>query len=445
MKKTISILIALVLVFAMAPAVFAESPAPGGPFNTAFRVQNLEDTTASCTYAFYNAAGTAVLESTPQSVAPGDSLYVYVPLLDTLPAGSYSAVVSCDKKVAAVVNFSDPNSGASHSGISEPGDTWYAPGIYDNYYGYYSNIYVQNATASAVDITVDIFAPGSDTPVYSSTEANVPGYAAVTFEQEGLAQLADNQFYSAKISATGDVAPIVNIYGRGAVDDQLYSYNPFKAGSMVAYAPIIMNNYYGYNTALVIQNMGAANAAVTVDYTTGTTTNHTIAPGAAVSLYTPTVVGLPEGNTALLGAKVTSDQEIAVLVNQSNVYQRAASYVGFAAGTVEVRAPIVEKNYYTYNSSVVCQNVGDAAATMTITYTGPGVGAPTTSPSVPPEGIHQFYQPIDPSLVGVPINWIGSAVIESAQPIVCVVNQDVDTPYATIVQDTLYSYEGIAP
>jgi len=444
MKKLITLIIVLALSLALTSAALADVPAPGGPFNSAFRVQNLETTAAKCSYVFYDSTGTARYTSGTANVNPGDSLYVYVPDLTTVDPGSYSAVVSCDRKVAAVANFSDADSGASHSGISDPGTTWYAPGIYDNYYNFYSDIVAQNAGANPVDITVEIFEPGNATPVYSNTQTGVPGFASATFEQEGLAELANNQFYSAKITGTGNIAPIVNIYGRAGFDNQLYSYNPFKSGSTTAYAPVIMNNFYGYFTALVIQNMGSATANVTVSYTNGDTSNVNIAPGAASTLLT--MNELPAGNI-LYGATIesTNAQPIVVLVNESNLYNRAASYSGFSAGSTEVRAPIVMKRYYAYNSSVTCQNVGTAATTMTINYAS-GASGPTTSPNIPIGGTHLFYQLTDPNLSAAPPNYISSATITAGQPIVCVVNQDRnEAPQVTQVMDLLAAYNGIAP
>lgn len=446
MKKVFSIVMVLVLALGITSAALASVPAPGGPFNSAFRVQNLETTAAQCSYSFYDAAGVAAFTSTPESVNPGDSLYVYVPSVSGLATGSYSAVVSCDRKVAAVSNFSDPNSGASYSGIAEPGAEWFAPGIYDNYYNYYSNIVVQNASASPVDITVEIFAPGSSTPVKTQTASAVPANASATFEQEGAAELMDNQFYSAKITGTGNIAPIVNIYGKGPYDNQLYSYNAFTSGSTTAFAPVIMSNYYGYNTALVIQNIGSANAAVTVTYTNGYSKNYTIAPGAAESIYTPGETAAGFMPDVLYGATVTSDQEVVVLVNESNNFNRAASWNGFAGGSMEVRAPIVMKRYYQYNSSVTCQNVGAVPTDMTITY-ATGASGPTTYTNIAPGAVQLFYQPTDPALAGVPPNYISSATItSSAADIVCVVNQDINEGAgATVIQDQLYAYNGIAP
>lgn len=441
MKKVFSLAMVLALTLALTSVAFAQVPAPGGPFNSAFRVQNLEATQAQCSYVFYAADGTDTYTSSPTAVNPGDSLYVFVPDL-TLASGSYSAVVNCDRKIAAVTNFSDADSGASHAGVAEPGTTWYAPGIYDNYFNFYSDIVVQNASSGTVDVTVEIYAPGSATPAHTQTATAVPANASTNFVQEGLTQLSDNVAYSAKITATGNVAPIVNIYGKGSADNQLYSYNPFKAGSLTASAPVIMNDYYGYDTALVIQNIGAASANVTVEYTDGTTDNYTIAQNSAESIYTPGTT-LTAGNT-LYGATVTSDQDIVVLVNESNGFNRAASYTGFASGSNEVRVPIVEKRYYGYNSSVTCQNVGAAATTMTIEYAG--IATTTTSPSIAVGGTHLFYQPTDPALATVAPNYISSATITAGDSIVCVVNQDINEGSgATTVMDQLYSYEGIAP
>ncbi|MFC1878502.1 hypothetical protein ACFLZW_01185 [Chloroflexota bacterium] len=452
MKRVFGFVLVAILVLAIVPAAAAQIPAPGGPFNTSFRVQNIEATTAQCSYSFYNSGGTSAYSSGLQSVPGGDSLFVYVPGL-ALPAGQYSAVVSCDKKAAAVVNYSDADSGAAHGGVDQPSDTWYAPVIYDNYYGFYTNVVVQNASGGAVDVTIDIYQAGSGVPVYSNTVNAVPKNGFVNFDQAGLAQLSDDVPYAAKVSATGSVAPVVNIYGTAAYDGQLYSYNPFPSGTLTSFTPQIMNNYWGYNTSLTIQNVGTgADADFTVTYyEQGTTYTHTD-PYTGVGQYESVVVyhplsALPAGNTHLYGAKISSTNGVPIvaMVNESNNYNRAASYSGFPSGSGEQRLPVVFKDYYRWNTSTVCMNIGTGAATMTIEYFGLGVGAPTTSPSIGQYQIYNFYQPLDPALAAVPQpNWIGSAKVTSAQNVVCMVNEDQNmAPEATTAMDQLYSYNGI--
>lgn len=450
MKKWSIVLVILVSLM-MTNVVSADSPAPGGPFSTAFRVQNLETTVASCAYTLYDASGTNAYSISPTTVQPGDSMFVYTPNLSGLASGTYSAVVTCDKNVAAVANWGDSDSGDSYSGVSTPGTTWYVPGVYDNYYNYYSNIIVQNTTASAVDIDVDIYSPGSSSPVTTQSATSVPAYSSVSFEQEGLGALSDNVPYSAVVTATGDVAAIVNIYGRSSVDNQLFSYNAFSSGNTTFFAPVIMNNYYGYNTALVVQNIGSSTTHITVSYATGETQAQDLAANSAATFYTP-ASGIPSGNgPGINSATVTSTsagsgaQPIVVLVNESNSYNRAASYNGFPSGGTEVRAPALEKRYYNYNSSMTCQVVSGGPATMTIEYFGAGgtsLGT-TTSPSKATGETYVFYVPNESY---IPDGWLGSAKVTSTADIVCVVNQDMnESPQSTTVMDQLYSYNGIIP
>jgi hypothetical protein len=438
--KKVGLFVVIAVLLASVPIASAETPAPGGPFNTAFRIQNLGAAEAECSFSFYDSAG--VEQYTSGMLAPipvGESAYIYVPDL-TLDDGQYAGVVSCSQEVAAVVNFSDPDSGASYSGVDagDLADVLYAPGIYDNYYNYYSNVVVQNAAGAPNDITIEIYEPGNAVPVYDDTVAAVPANGFVNFEQEGLTELVNNQFYSAKIIGTGDVAAIVNIYGKAAYNGQLYSYNPFAMGSTEAYAPVIMNAYYGYNTALVIQNMGAVDAEVEITYSEGTVVTTTIAPGGADSRYTP---GEGLGTGLLTGAEVvsTNAQPIVVLVNESTNKNRAASYTGFDAGAMSVSAPIVMRRYYNYNTSVTCQNLGAANTVMSIEYGG--IPGQTDSDPVAPGATWLFYQPTDPLLGN---NWIGSASITATEPIVCVVNEDMnEPPQSGMSMDQLYAYNGI--
>ncbi len=439
MKRWLVVVIALVLLALATGAALAVAPAPEGPFNTAFRVQNLGSADATCVYEFYDTTGSVAYTSASEVISVGDSLYVYVPNVGVAD-GQYSAVVSCDQPVGAVVNFSDADSGAAHNGIAsgEVGTTWFAPGIYDNFYGFYSNIYAQNTTNAPITITAEIYEAGVATPVLTQTQTNVAPYAAVVFDQSGQAALQDNVAYSAKISADGDIAVIVNIYGEGGVEDQLYSYNPFASGATTAYAPVIMKNYYGYNTALTVQNMGSTTTTVTVTYGTGVTETASIAANASHLFYTP---ASPLSDGTLTGATVQSDgQPIVLLVNESTSMNRAASYSGFATGSTTVRAPIVMRRYYNYNTSITCQNVGTVTTTMTIAYGG--ISGTEEVADVAPGGTALFYQPASTLISD---NFIGSATITASQPIICVVNEDMnEAPYVNQKMDQLYAYNAIS-
>lgn len=448
MKKALVLTLLLVLTVAVSAIAAAQSVIPDGPFSSAFRVQNLGNAAADCVVDFYDASGSvqSAAQVTENNIAPDDSLYVFTPDISNLSAGQYSAVVSCTEEAAAVVNFSDADSGASYNGISssDVAAEWFAPSVYNNYFNFYSEVVVQNADpSSTVDVTLEVFAPGSATPVSTQTINNLAPYAAAVFDQASDGDLDAGVAYSAKITSSGgNVAAIVNIYGLGPADDQLYSYNPFAGGSTTVYAPVIMNDYFENNTALTVQNIDSNAANVTVTYGNGEMQSATIPSNSSFVFLN--FVDTPLDPGTLTGATITSNngQSIVATVNTSNPFNRAATYSGFASGSNEISAPIVLKNYFTFGSSVTCQNVSpNGNTTITINYDN---GASSTSPSVAAGESYSFFQPGEG---GLPDNYIGSATVEANnanRDIVCVVNQDiVQGGGVTATQDQLYSYNGI--
>lgn len=445
MKKLVLVSI-LVVVLAIAGAGIAMAqgpqpnavPGPSGTFSSAFTIQNMGSAVANCTFQFY--AGSLAYTSAAFTITVGGSNFTYVPNLVGLANGQYSGVVACDQQVGAVVNTGSALSGGSYVGVdaSKLGTTWYAPNAFNNYYGYYSNFVVQNATASTVSVTVQIL-NSAGSVVATQNNPSVAAYSSANFEQSGLAGMATNQAYSAKILASGNVAVESNIFGSGSTASQLYMYTPFTAGSTTAYAPVIMKAYYGNNTALTVQNLSASSTVVTVTYGTGLARSNTLGGNASWVLYTPGDAGLANG--LLTSAKIqSSGAAIVALVNESNNYQRAASYTGFASGTSTVRAPIVLKRYYGYNTSVTCQNIGSSTTNVTITYSN---GASGTANNVVANGTALFYQP---SVAGLPNGFNGSATITSSGsvPVVCVVNEDMNEgAQGTTPMDMQYAYEGL--
>lgn len=438
MKKLLTVLLVLCFALAAFGKVQAATTVPGGPFASAINIQNIGTTAASVTVKYVTPAGATAFTSS-HSIAVGDVLSIYVPGVGGLAAGEYSVVVSSSQPVAAISNFSDSNSGASYSGANAGSTVWFIPGVYDNYYSYSSEVYAQNVSGAPQDITLQVFAPGNATAVYTNTKTAVPNEASVNWGLNGLAQLNNNVPYSAKVSAAGDVVVIANTYGTGATAPQLYSFNGFPSGATSFFVPVAMKNYYGWNAAIAIQNVSATAASVSVVFSDpgATTKNYTIQPNSAQSIYVPSVAGLPNG---IFSAKITSSQAVAVSVNESNSYNRAATFNGVPTATTTVYAPNVMKAYYKYSSSITCQNVGTVAATMTVTYAGQP-GATETSGSIAPSANKVFYLPNNTNL---PNSYSGSAQITSAQPIICVINSNMEFPPDNVQsKDMLYSYNGV--
>lgn len=436
MKKLLSVLLILAVVAVSHGSVFAATTVPGGPFASSLQIQNLGAIDASVSIQYINSAGT-VVHTTSHTIVSGDVLSIYVPAEASLASGEYSVVVSANQPVAAVSNFSDSDSGASYSGAAVGALSWGFPAVYDNYYGYYTEIYGQNIAAAAQDITLKVYAPGNATPVYTNTKTAVPVNSSVNWSLKDLTQLNTNVSYSASVTASGEVVAIGNTYGSGTAAPQLYSYNGFSTGAKTFYVPALYQSYYGWNAAMSIQNVSTTAAAVTVTYSGGFSNNYTIQPNSAVAIYIPAETALPHG---LMSATVTSDQDVAVSVNISNNSNRAATYNGVDNATTKVFAPNVMKRYYKYSSSVTCQNLGAVATTMTISYAGQ-VGATETSPSIAPQASWEVYLPARAAL---PDGYNGSASVTSAQPIACVINSNMNEgAEATQSMDQLFSYNGV--
>lgn len=423
----------------------ASIPGPPGTFASAFTVQNISGNTANCSYKLYTSAGVAAFTSAAFSLAAGVSQETYLPSVAGAPNGQYTATVSCDQPVAGAVNQSangGNNSGAAYRGVrgDETGLTWYVPTIYNNYYNFYSNIVVHNPGANPVSISISYYNNSSGAVLATTDSATIPAHGYVSFEQKNNVAFSPNQAYSAKVVASGEnVAVSANIYGDNTSAGMLYSYTPFTGGAYTAYAPMIMNNYYGYITSLVVQNVSGSTATVNVAYSNGTSEPVAILQSGQAKEYYHARVGTSiPANNQIYAAKVSSDQSIVAVVNESvAATRRAASYTAFFNGKQQMNAPIVFRRYYDYNTGILCQNLGSAATSMTITYSG--IGGTTTSGSIAPDANHHFYQPADTNLSN---GYNGSAKITASQPIACVVNEDKNEgSSSTTSADFLYSYE----
>lgn len=423
-----------------------DSGVPGGPFSTAFRVQNLGSADANCSYQVFNATGNSVFASGPlPSVPPGASLYVFTPSVSGFPSGVFAATVSCDQPVAAVVNYSDANSGDTFVGVSSPATTLYVPSVYDNYYNYYTSIRIMNASSSPNNVTIKYY-DGATEVVSERDTFQLQGNGSRAVIHEGRSGFVPNKVYSAVITSDNSLplAAIVQIYGRGPVDEQLYAYTAFSGGSTKAYVPLVMSKYYDYDTATSVQNVGNSTTTVTVTYSSGLTQTFNLAPGASQTLLDFNL--LPSSNQAYSAVVTSSSQPIIVTVNESRRGTKlATTYEGFSSGATRWVAPIVMKNYYNYQSSITCQNIGTGPANISVAYKGEAAGTgavnvPLTQ-KVTGLPVNQSAVILQQLEAALPNNFIGSAQIEATQPIICVVNQSNQTVGAT--QDQLYAYNAL--
>jgi hypothetical protein len=445
--RVISIMVAasLMISVSVAHAQSGDIGVPGGPFATAFRVQNISGSNATCSYALYTESGSKAFESNLPGISPGTSAYIFTPAVSGLQSGLYSAIILCDQPVAAVVNYSDPDSGDTYLGVSSPASTLFVPSIYDDFFSYYTSLRIMNSGNSVNSVKVEYF-KGANKVGEDAVSLQANGSA--TIRQEDKPFLDKDNDYSATITGTGPLAAVVQIYGKvgSPVQDQLYSFTAFSSGSPKVYVPLVMSNYFGYYTATTVQNAGSAQAEVKVTYSNGYKEEFQLAPGASKTLVDFLLLP-PSSSTysAVVENVGANPQPLIVTVNESlGGSKQASTYEASASGARNLVAPIVMKNYFGYESSITCQNIGSGSATISIGYKGEGPGNSTVNVAPAPKILNL---PVNQSGVVVqfgesqlPSGFIGSAEISSDQDVICVVNQsDGSKPN----QDQLYTYNAI--
>jgi hypothetical protein len=435
----------------MTPAVVSGDGSD--PWVAGIQVANLDSQPATVTIEFYNTSGTLVytyVDST--AIAAGDARTYYVPsILPDSAATSFrgSAVVSSERNIAAIVN-ENAGSGAgydqppgilrgSYTGIraAETATSLFMPVALKAYYGFNSQLVVQNAGAAA-DITFQFFdATGASVATYvaSSVAANASAIVELDTLTPTTGSIPSGFGGSVKVTSSSNLAGMVNNM-TSSEPGVLQTYNAFTAadGGGTLYAPALFNNYYGYVSSLQVQNVGSVSTDITVTYSDGIVKTATgVGPNQAALFYQPTE-GHASGWSGSATVTSTAADVVAVAAQLSSV--KASNYNAAAGGTTEVSAPALFKSFYGYDTALTVMNVGSVATDISVSYSD-GLSASATN--VQPGDSAQFFQFTEGHASG----WSGSATVtSSAAPIMGVVNEE---NLAKSDGDWQYSYNCLAP
>lgn len=345
---------------------------------------------------------------------------------------------------------------------------------------------VQNIGTSPTDIHVDYYdeagvlqsgartqypqvPPGGSITVLQRT-TSIPGdhddpnlqdgrYSAVIYANQPIAAIANQQLVPATATGFEPQAPFS-------------SYAGDTSGSKEVILPVVMSNWFGYYTEMLIQNVGEGEATVDISYyptsiegmvvgAQGQTDNGNKVSRFA-SLYKNQEVisdtlGAPQVLSGtmyvdtmytgrFLGAAVIkSDQPVVVMVNQHQVAdQKLFTYKGFRAGAKKIAAPIYMRSHFGYYASLTIANVSlSDTADVTITYTADSQYSQpeanrgksvTAHYAIPPgESINRYdglpATPDQSDLNGSTGDlsfeqFFGTVTIEATQPIVAIINQE---------------------
>jgi hypothetical protein len=183
----------------------------------------------------------------------------------------------------------------------------------------------------------------------------------------------------------------------------------------------------GFSTWFNVQNAGATDATVSVEYIPGSSGNVytepavVIKPGASHTFAQADLVAL--GDKFVGSAIVTSDVPVVATVMQVGA-KTMLGYNSFAGGSTTVSLPLVMSNNSGFFTGIQVQNVGGTATDITVSFGAniAGTFAPADeTATVQPGQSATFLQNTGQFLVE---KYVGSATVTSStEPIVAIVNQ----------------------
>lgn len=426
-----------------------------GQWASAINLQNIGTATATgVRIDFYDGNGTNVgnyVLSAPLAVNGAVSVYLPTAQVQGLGSGQFSAVVSSDQPIQATVNTGSNNSSTppytifGYEGIdsAQAGTTLFFPGNYNNYFGFYSEIVVQNTSASAVTLNAAFFNRNGG-QIGSAALGSLAPNASKTFPMSKIAGLpsGNTAVFGAVVTATGgSVVGIANIWQKNSVAGTA-SYNAFTAGSKTLYVPALYNNYFGFVSSLTIQAVGGA-AAGTITYSNGATQPFNLAANAAAEYFQPSNAALPSGNTnGVFSAKVTTTSgNVVGLVNiqiKNSPNGDFASYNALLSAGSQLNVAGILSDYFGFFSAVTVQNAGTTATNITITYAN---GQSRTFPNIPGGGTINIVHLNSQGDI-LPDTTSTSAVVSSSNgnPLVAVIQTNTNNTVKGFVNKTPRDY-----
>jgi len=359
-----------------------------GTWESAINLQNTSDQPASqVVINFYDANGALIKAYTlTQPIPARGAVSIFVPaFVSDLARGQYSAVVESAQPLNASVNTGSTNSPAAPwtvfayegAATAEAAPTVFFPLLNKGYFNFFSEMVIQNAGTATANVTARFFNQAG-AEIASVPLGAIAARASKTFPVTAIAQLpaGDVQGVFGAVVTSTEQQPLVGIANiwRTTPTHGTASYNAFRAGANVVYAPALLKNYFGFVAALTLQNVHPTQTAnVTVNYSPGHSETFTLAPNAARALLPFNYPQIPGGDQAgLFAARATATGGSLVGVVSQSVPTGARG--DFAAArtpsnpSASVNIPSVLSDYFGYFTAVTVQNTGNAATNVTITY-----------------------------------------------------------------------------
>lgn len=500
MKQKLQIALTIVALLAMLATATVSAQYTGYSWTTTYQVVNMGTTDATVTVDYYDASGNPVSAAQKNFTLGAGKSKVVVQLTDdtALGNGRFSAVISSNQPVAAVVNQQLVPDGStslnstppfsSYSGASAGSTTVTLPQLMYNWYGYYTDVIVQNVgTGAASNISIaytptTIGGAVAGATGQTDTIASLAQYAATTVSQQSASKLgaasgtfAGRFFGSATITSGQPIVAIVNQQKVATSGTQpagkLMTYNGFSAGSTSASLPQHLRGWYGYYGSLLIANPSTTTAAdVTITYTPDknfsqmagvptVTVNHSVPAGQSLNRYDGSTATAAQSdlltngvNQFIGGVKVTSNIPVVVQENLETAKQ-AGSYNGVptSEATTTAVVPLIQADFYGFYTSLNVQNTTATAGSCTITYYSDDTYSSVKNASkaythaITANGTFTVYESASQGDVHMdPTTWtsggqrrfLGSATVSCTVPVVAFVNSESNAASG----DSIYTF-----
>lgn len=473
-KKSLTVFALLLVLLVSVGLVAAQGQLPGSGWKSGQQIQNVGSANASIVFQAYDQSGNA-FPCGSENVAPGASANFLTDVDCPVPAGFVgSAVVSADQPIAAIVNVNNRGTGPAagqYRGTdgADVATSIAFPLVKNNFGGRTTTFYVQNASTNNNNITATFRVGNSTFPktfnnvagnamvVISPVDAGVPAGAVGSLTVTGTQPLAGTSLEHEASAAVAQNLQASKAFTPNDYDD-------------VAYCPLVRNAHTGNSqtTGIQAQNVGGSPQTISVDYSyrignggvqTKTVTSPSLAAGQSFTFFGgDATYGIPAG--ALGSAKVTGTGggNIAVVVNDRGFNtvnpNRVTTYSCFAASSAsqDVVLPLYKEYFGGNTTGIQVQNIGNAGATVTVTYARTGGGNVVFSHTTPiPAGSSATFFGVSSltSPSGITVvsgnaaslnNSFGGVSITSNQPIVAIANESSSAPNPS-GQDTK-NYEG---
>ncbi len=307
-----------------------------------------------------------------------------------------------------------------------------------------SGFQLQNrSTLLAATVSIEFFDQnGVSVKTMSDT---IAAKAAKSYYVPSLTGLPDSGRFSVVVGSTEELFALVNeVTASGSTPYVAATHSGLSsedAGSPI-YFPWVVCGYYDYNSMFAVQNAGAADTTVTIEfYQSGQSTpkktytfNNTHA-GQSVYLdmtadpYKTDLCASAAFFGAVKAFSTGNSTPLAGALNDTNPAGGfLRSYNAVKSAGTKLYAPQVTSKYYGYSSGITMQNpdaVNTANVTVQFFPTGSTTAAATLNTTVAPGSAKAVYLP---SVTGMPNNFNGTAVINSTNgvPIMGIANHDHD-------------------